>query len=113
MNLINEEQNWYTFASKLNSYLIDKGYKMEYSNNCRQYCLDNVPHFMINYDEQIIHFTQDLYSMWNRMVFNNDNFRDGDYAPDFDLLARFADEMLIEYKQRIYVNKLLRIQNDF
>lgn len=46
MNLINEEQNWYIFACKLNSYLIDNGYKMEYSNNCRQYCLDNVPHFM-------------------------------------------------------------------
>ena len=113
MNLINEEQNWYTFASKLNSYLIDKGYKMEYSNNCRQYCLGNVPHFLINYDEQLIHFTQDLYSMWNRMVFNNDNFRDGDYTPDFKLLAHFADEILVEYKQRIYVNKLLRIQNDF
>lgn len=44
--MTNEEQNWYTFASKLNSFLIDKGYKMEYSNNCRQYCLDNVPHFL-------------------------------------------------------------------
>ena len=112
MNLINEEQNWYTFACKLNSYLIDKGYKMEYSNNCRQYCLDDVPHFIINYDEQFIHFTQDLYSMWYRMRFDDD-LSNGDYAPDFELLARFADEMLIEYKQRIYVNKLLRIQNDF
>ena len=33
MNLINEEQNWYTFASKLNSYLIDKGYKMDESTD--------------------------------------------------------------------------------
>ncbi len=50
--------------------------------------------------------------MWYRMRFD-DNLSNGDYAPDFDLLARFADEVLVEYKQRIYVNKLLRIQNDF
>lgn len=112
MNLINEEQNWYTFACKLNSLLIDKGYKMEYSNNCRQYNLGNVPHFLINYDEQFIHFTQDLYSMWYRMRFD-DKLSDGDYAPDFKLLARFADEMLMQYKQQVLVNKLLRIQNDF
>ena len=106
------EENWYTFASKLNSFLIDKGYKMEYSNNCRQFSLGNVPHFIINYDEQFIHFTQDLYSMWYRMRFD-DKLRAGDYAPDFDLLARFADEILTQYKQRIYVNKLLRLQDDF
>lgn len=110
--MTNEEHNWYTFASKLNLFLIDKGYKMEYSNNCRQYYLDNVPNFIIDYDEQIIYFKQDLYSMWYRMRFD-DNLSNGDYAPDFYLLAHFAEEMLVEYKQRIYVNKLLRIQNDF
>ena len=46
------------------------------------------------------------------MVFN-DNFRDGDYTPDFDLLTHFADEMLVELKQRILVNKLLKVQDDF
>lgn len=107
-----EEQNWYTFACKLNSFLLDKGYKMEYSNNCRQFCLDNVPHFIINYEDQIIYFTQDLYSSWCRMRFDNDQC-DGDFAPDFELLAQYADEILTQYKQRIYVNKLLRIQNDF
>ena len=50
--------------------------------------------------------------MWYRMRFD-DNLSNGDYAPDFYLLAHFAEEMLVEYKQRIYVNKLLRIQNDF
>ena len=110
--MTNEEQNWYTFSSKLNSYLIDKGYKMEYSNNCRQYCLDNVSHFIIDYEIQCIHFTQDLYSMWYKMRFDND-LNEEEYAPDFDLLARFADEMLIEYKQQVLVNKLIRIQNDF
>lgn len=110
--MTNEEQNWYNFASKLNSYLIDKGYKMEYSNNCRQYCLDNVPYFFINYNEQLIHFTKDLYSMWYRMRFD-DNLSNGEYAPDFELLARFADEILTQYKHQVLVNKLLRIQNDF
>ena len=66
-----EEQNWYTFASKLNSFLIDKGYKMEYSNNFRQYYLDNVPHFIINYNYQEINFTIDLYSRWYSMSFKD------------------------------------------
>ena len=52
------------------------------------------------------------YSMWYKMRFDND-LNEGEYAPDFDLLARFADEMLIEYKQQVLVNKLIRIQNDF
>lgn len=112
MNLINEEQNWYTFSSKLNSYLIDKGYKMEYSNNCRQYCLDRVIYFIIYYDYQEIHFTKDLYSRWYSMSFNEDADK-GEYEPDFDLLAQYADKILTQYKQRIYVNKLIRIQNDF
>lgn len=110
--MTSEEQNWYRFACKLNSYLIDKGYKMEYSNNCRQYCLDNVPHFIINYDYQEIHFNKDLYSRWYSMSFDK-NPDEGQYGPDFDLLALCADEILTQYKQRIYVNKLLRIQNDF
>ena len=110
--MTNEDQNWYTFASKLNSFLIEKGYKMEYSNNCRQYCLDNVHHFIINYDEQFIHFNQDLYSKWYKMRFDND-MNEGEYEPDFDLLAKCADEILKQYKHRIYVNKLLQAQNDF
>lgn len=110
--MTNEEQNWYTFACKLNSYLIDKGYKMEYSNNCRQFCLGDVPHFIINYDYHEIHFNQDLYSCWYSMSFNEGADK-GEYEPDFDLLAKCADEILTQYKQRIYVNKLLRIQNDF
>ena len=106
------EENWYTFACKLNLFLIDKGYKMEYSNNCRQYCLGDVPYFLINYEDQFIHFNKDLYSMWYRMRFDN-NLSKGDFKPDFELLAQYADEILTQYKQRIYVNKLLRIQNDF
>ena len=106
-----EEQNWHTFASKLNSYLIDKGYKMEYSNNCRQYCLDNVPHFIINYNYQEIHFTIDLYSRWYSMSFKDAD--KGEYEPDFDLLAKYADEMLKQYKHQVLVSKLLRIKDDF
>lgn len=112
MNLINEEQNWYTFASKLNTFLIDKGYKMEYSNNCRQFCLGNVPHFIIDYEDQLIHFNQDLYSRWYKMRFDND-LNIGEYEPDFELLANYADEILTQYKQQELVNKLLRIQHDF
>lgn len=107
-----DKQNWYTFSSKLNLFLIDKGYKMEYSNNCRQFCLDNVPHFMIDYEDQKIHFNKDLYSRWYSMSFDN-NADKREIEPDFDLLAQCADEMLKEYKQRIYVNKLLRIKDDF
>ena len=112
MNLINEEQNWYTFACKLNSYLIDKGYKMEYSNNCRQFCLGDIPHFIINYDYQEIHFTKELYSRWYRMSFNEDADQ-GEYAPDFNLLAQCADENLTQYKHQVLVNKLLKVQDDF
>ena len=50
--------------------------------------------------------------MWYRMRFD-DNLSNGDYAPDVDLLERFSDEVLVDYQQRIYLNKLLRIQNDF
>lgn len=107
-----EEQNWYTFSSKLNTFLIDKGYKMEYSNNCRQFCLGNIPHFIIDYEDQLIHFNQDLYSSWYRMSFNN-YITEGEYKPDFNLLAQYADEILTQYKQQVLVNKLLRIQNDF
>ena len=110
--MTNEEQNWYTFASKLNSFLIDKGYKEEYSNNCRQFYLDNRPYFIIDYENQFIHFSQDLYSRWYIMRFDND-INEGEYAPDFELLAKCADEILTQYKQRIYINKLLRIKDDF
>lgn len=110
--MTNEEQNWYTFACKLNSYLIDKGYKMEYSNNCRRFCLGDVPYFMIDYENQLIHFNQDLYSSWYRMSFDN-YMTEGEYKPNFELLAKCADEILTQYKQRIYVNKLLKVQDDF
>ena len=65
-----DELNWYTFSSKLHLFLIDKGYKMEYSNNCQQFSLDDIPHFMIDYENQIIHFNKDLYSRWYSMGFD-------------------------------------------
>ena len=104
MNTCDESFNWYTFASKLNSFLIDKGYKMEYSNNYRQFLLGDIPYFIINYDDQLIHFNKDLYSRWYMM--DIDEF-------DFELLEKCADEILTQYKQEIYVNKLLKVQDDF
>lgn len=109
--MTNEEQNWHTFNSKLNSFLIDKGYKMVCFNNghCRQYCLGNVANFCIYDDYQEISFTKDLYSRWYSMGFNED----AEYKPDFKLLAKCADEILTQYKHQVLVNKLLKAQDDF
>lgn len=48
---------------------------------------------------------------WYSMSFKDAD--KGEYEPDFDLLAKYADEMLKQYKHQVLVSKLLRIKDDF
>ena len=101
--------NFYVFACKLNSNLIDKGYKLEVGNNKRYYLLNGRPFFFIDYVNQYISYRSNYFSTtWGNMDWTG--FYD---KPNFDLVNDSSNNIIKEYKNQLYTEKIERIKNDF
>lgn len=102
--------NFYEFASWLNSYLANKGYKFYYDNEDRKFFLDNFSYFWISYKRHIIYFHREYSSLnWAYMDFN-DNPNTEVYM---NLFKKLADEFIVEEKRRIMRVKMRKINDDF
>ena len=102
--------NFYEFASWLNSYLSNKGYKICSDSNNRQFYLDCFSYFWISYKAHIIYFHREYSSFnWAYMDFK-DNPNTEVYM---NLFKKLADEFIVEEKRRIMRVKLRKLNDDF
>ena len=108
---VNDITDFKKFANKLHTYLIDKGYKMEHDNVFCYYFLGDTSLFAIHENNMTVWFRKTLDSEWCNMEFYD--ARPGSYCPDFELVKKYADKMIVEFKEENYLNKLKNINKDF
>ena len=109
--MINDEPDFRKFACELNSYLLDKGYKMLSGTNSRHYYLGDKKFFVIDYDDMQVHFHRGFFSLWELMDFYTEC--PGSYKPDLGYVKECADQILIQHKQETVNKKIKDMRNDF
>ena len=109
---VNDITDFNECSKKLNSLLVGLGYRKEIKYEKICYYLGDYPEiFIVNNKLMLIHFHESLNSFWEMMDFYMN--RPGSYKPDFELLAKCAKKILLEYKKKILKNKLKEIKKDF
>ncbi len=104
--------NFNEFASWLNSYLTEKGYKLNSDNENQQYYLDAFSYFWISYKGRIIYFHREYSSFhWSYLDFNTCPHPDIEVY--MNLFKKLANEFMVKEKQRIMQVKLKKLNEDF
>lgn len=110
--MVNDIPDFKKCSKKFDSYLVSLGYKKKVVNFEYQYSLGDFPYsFVIRESSSTIHFRKSLFSLWDMMDFYFE--RPGSYKPDYKLLTKCAINVLKDFKNISYKNKIKQIKKDF